>query len=685
MLPSGKVESMSNTKLWKRLLAAFLGAAITAGTIPVFPAAAEGPLAAAGEEKMSDIPDTTPTDPELGDDVLVLPAELPEDLRGAYTEDGSGGVYLVMGTGQASVDERGKYAITVYRLGDISQETAFAVGTVDYSAKYGCDYRIADSHFTTETFDVPQTLVEMSADEERIKQTEQDAKEFLESEQADGDESGAPDGEAPAEPVSDTSSDKDEHEKSLAELKYEQTGLPTRETAEDEAGDALLGFSELFAGEGPVNIGDCLDNSSLTYMSFAPGEKVKRLVFEVLEDKESEGQEVIQFVLGETAEGVMELEPNIATVVIEDDESAEHSKVSFSAEEYKADGNKATVTLERKEALYTFAMLTLYIKDLSGSGDSVLKEVTFEPFRKKADIVLDFALGTEDREFELALQELKGIDEGAITKASLIAPGISDTFYSAAHDETEADGAGGKKCAEDGDNITIGGHEYELKKDPNQAGVFMIMTKTNDTVLNRKAPVQVGVYYSASSDVIKNAKTYAWGDSATKDIEKRAYDSGSGSFHLKWYSRVAWQKGSLGLYFDLPMRQYLSIFLDYTALSGFDSSKTRFWVHNAHNNTASNGVNKELFTYNLNNLSKDKVELDINRRTLMGPLGMTQTSFTSKYGTTVGYKDTGKVPDQGSNTTTFFTSMSARTRSAALNPRITSTAWPVCSSGSASP
>ena len=655
----------NKTRLWKRLLSAFLSTAVIAGTIPAFPAAAERPITSGAADKGSDIPQTTPTDPELGDDVLVLPAELPEDLREAYTNDGSGCAYLVMGSGQASVDERGKYAITIYRLGDISQETVFTVGTVDYSAKYGRDYRIADSRFITETFDVPQTLVELSADEENIKQTEKDAKKFLESEQASDDAAGAgepaasvAENDAPAEPFSDTSSDKDDKkadpEKSLAELKHEQTGLPTRETTEDEAGDALLGFSELFADEGPVNIGDYLDNSSLTYMSFAPGEKVKRLVFEVLEDGESEGQEVIEFVLGETVEGVMNLEPNIATVVIEDDEPAEHSAVSFSTAEYKADGNKATITLERKDALYTFAMLTLYIKDLSGNNDSVLKEVTFNPFRKKVDIELSFNLGTQDREFELTLQELKGIDEGKITKASLIVPAVPDSFRSAIPEDVESDGGGGIKYAEDGDKINIGGHDYILSKDPTQTGVFMIMTKPNDTVLNRKAPVQVGVYYSAESGLIRNARTYAWGDSATKDIEKRAYDPETRSFHLKWYSRLAWEKGSLGLYFELPMRPYSSIFLDYTALSRFDSSKTKFWINGAHNNTASNGVNKELFTYNLNNLSKDKVELDIDKRTLMGPLRMTQTSYFDKYGTTVGYSDTGKVPDQGSNTTTFI-------------------------------
>ena len=614
------------------------------------------------QDEMPASEDIVDKDEGLDDDVTVLPALSPDELVNA--DDASEGAsLLVMCTGQEYVAEKGKYAITVYRAGNTAKEAFFTVDTIDYSAKYGKDYRIADDRFETEVYSVEKTLVEQSAEEENIKNAEEAYSELDEAVGAGADgEEGSPETneltlnldteEKEAVSLSDTN----DSGMTLAQLKEAQTGLPTRETTEDAVSEPLMGLADVIADEGAFNIGDYLEKSSVTYLSFAPGETKKQLVFEILEDEESEGDELIQFVLGETEDGDKVIEPAMSTIVIEDDEPTEHSLISFSNDTYKAEGSKAQIKLVREGAPYTMVTADVYIESKNGEDDSLFKEVSFNPFRMETYLTLDFNLGANDQEYRLTLNNVKGADEGELTEALLTvkgtgalqgdqfldSTGAGDTVISNDGEIAEQTGAAN---ATDDDDITIGGHKYVLKEDASlPKGVFKIMTVENDTVLNRKVPVQVGVYYSAESDVFKTNQSKDFGDSPTWVTHE--YNSSGKYMHYKWYSMWNWRKGGTGTYFNLPMRRYSSIFADYTALSDWESSRVSFYTSGAKTGQKQFGMSKCLVTNKRQNSDSDDHDSPISERTLFGPLRMTEATYSNKNGKSVGAKDDeGKVAD----------------------------------------
>ena len=152
-------------KRWKRWLSVLMSVTIMVTATP-----SQQMLAAETRADAADIFETGTARElvdELGEKVEILPAALPEDLEGA---DNSGAdSFYVMGNGQVDVSESGKYAITVYRLGNIDKAGTVTVKSIDYSALYGRDYAVADRRFETEELEHERTLLERSADRENME------------------------------------------------------------------------------------------------------------------------------------------------------------------------------------------------------------------------------------------------------------------------------------------------------------------------------------------------------------------------------------------------------------------------------------------------------------------------------------------------------------------------------------
>ncbi|MBR2717353.1 MAG: hypothetical protein IKD79_06420 [Oscillospiraceae bacterium] len=94
---------------------------------------------------------------------------LPEDAEGTFLAFAANA--KADGTPAASweLEERGRYALTICRAGDLSGETTVELRTIDLSASYGEDYRLDDPRYDTEVYATGGTLMEQYSGSEEAK------------------------------------------------------------------------------------------------------------------------------------------------------------------------------------------------------------------------------------------------------------------------------------------------------------------------------------------------------------------------------------------------------------------------------------------------------------------------------------------------------------------------------------
>ena len=341
---------------------------------------------------------------------------LPEDAKGTFLAFAANTVVDETPSAMWTLDETGRYAVTIYRAGDLSGETTVDLRTIDTSAVYGEDYRIDDPRYQTEVMTTEGTLLQQYANNEEAiaqgQETMNDLSAQVESLREDNADTGEdPSGEAalagelpdaeedsPAEGGTDGTSDEaaasgiptpgiaaaeaelpedagsseeadteDNGKSELAKMKEAQTGLASRETVDTE----FLPMDESLISYLIPDVGSAVETSSSTTLVFQPGETEKTVNFRILEDAVSEGDEMISFTLSE-AEGAAVFTPSVMSVSIRDDEPVEHSLISFTNAEYQAESGKVTVTVSRSGAEYS--LVTAQIR--STEGGSAVKEPT---------------------------------------------------------------------------------------------------------------------------------------------------------------------------------------------------------------------------------------------------------------------------------------------------------------------
>ena len=287
------------------------------------------------------------------------------------------------GTQQAEVEEHGKYILTVFRQGDLSKEQNVTLYSTDVSAKYGKDYRIITDN--TEETPIENTLFESYADEDKAKES----KENVDYVQSMMDSSTSEDTDMTideyldenSEDTKDNSDEKNAAEdgSTLAKMKEEQTGVKSRTLSDTP----LASLQSQILPDMSVENG--YETSSKTNISFAPGEESKDIVFEIIDDKESVGDEMFQLILETSDENATVISPSQCGIVIKDDEPIEHSKLSFTQSEYTSDGDKATVTVKREGAPYSFVTAKVNVTEngdaqngVDFAGGSV--DITFIPY-----------------------------------------------------------------------------------------------------------------------------------------------------------------------------------------------------------------------------------------------------------------------------------------------------------------
>ncbi len=191
--------------------------------------------------------------------------------------------YAGFTTQQAKLPEKGLYSLTVNRTGDTSIGSDLFISTVDISAVYGRDYVIEDSRFVTELVETNGTILKQAADEESRKNAQQELEEIRD--QIIGSTAEVDENE---QPVVDA-----DGELSLAEMKALQSGKNVRDLTEND----FHSLKDEFLNKMDIDIADYVAISSETYISFLPNETTKTLTFRILEDNESEGEEMFNFLL----------------------------------------------------------------------------------------------------------------------------------------------------------------------------------------------------------------------------------------------------------------------------------------------------------------------------------------------------------------------------------------------------
>lgn len=528
----------------KRVISAFLAAVMLSGVIPAMPVFAD-------------------------EEPVLLETQKLENVE--YDENIS---YTMMGTVQSEVDERGRYIITVYRCGNTSVESAVDLKTADVSAKYGIDYIIDDDRYTTETAETDGTLLELSADEERVQEGEEgleDLQAMVDSiadteENADKPEANADmfyiteDAEEEsedtenlyatglfahsfAELAEDEQAVKDEGKSSLAKLKEQQTGLKTRPTYETDMEPVT---NVIMNSMGVVDIAEHIETSSTTPLVFAPGETEKQIIIKILEDKESEGQEIINFMLSDPDENTELAEPITTSVIINDDEPVVHSKVSFAAEEFDTQDGVATVTVTRDEALYSY--VTAKVRSVENGDAKEGKnysltdtQIEFRPYQEETSFEIPVA-ADKDMSFGLELYDLKGGEDGddMTAQVNIDASENSDNEVSLLSSNS----------------IEINGKKYALEREGNVA-----------KIMDDDKAVHVGNYYYPTTDNVSYG--HSSGDTSRKHNE---YNAEEECGHLECDNWHIDYHGEEYAKFYFPAKMYQTAWLDFSSHSDWEHS-----------------------------------------------------------------------------------------------------------------
>ncbi len=536
----------------KRLLSAFLIFSMLLTVVPM--------NVIAVEDKNAERSDTIET------------AALPE------LEYADGLSYAGFTTQQAKLPEKGLYSLTIGRTGDTSIGSDLVVSTVDIGAVYGKDYVIEDSRFETEIVETNGTVLEQAASKENRENAQEELEEIRE--QIIGSTAEVADNAETDETVVDKDGD---GKLSLAELKESQSGKNTRELTETD----FHSLKDEFISQMNVDIADYVAISSETRISFKPDEITKTLTFRILEDNESEGEEMFNFLLSaeDTNTAVIEANTSIS-FIIEDDEPVEHSVVTLTADTFTAKNGILTVSAKRETAEYSYT--TVGVK-VTGRDTDLLENteytIAFQPYQTESSVEIPVTQNGKEHKFTAELYDFKGCDEGNTLKAKVTIPAVtekkitSDSPDSYLDDfmkyETTGKLTGGRT------SINIGGRDCEVVyDDPYHSNYGSIMLDGS----------KIGIYVCL--DNISMVNTYTTGSG---DHVREIRNDGNPYIYLEYYSSWAWNEGEAGadFYYDNPNR-YRMVMADVSSDSGYDSAEVGISIRTYKNGSQITYDNKHM-------------------------------------------------------------------------------------------
>ena len=517
----------------KRLLSAFLIFSMLLTVVPM--------NVIAVEDKNAERSDTIET------------AALPE------LEYADGLSYAGFTTQQAKLPEKGLYSLTIGRTGDTSIGSDLVISTVDIGAVYGKDYIIEDSRFVTELVETNGTVLEQAASRENREKASEDLEEIRE--QIIGSTADVTDNAESDKTVVDKDGD---GKLSLAELKESQSGKNTRELTETD----FHSLKDEFIGKMNVDIADYVAVSSETRMTFKPDEITKTLTFRILEDNESEGEEMFNFLLSaeDTNTAIVEANTSVS-FIIEDDEPIEHSVVTLTADTFTAKDGILTVSAKREVAEYSYTAVGV---KLTGRDTDLFESteytIAFQPYQTESSVEIPVDQNDKEHYFTAELYDFKGCDEGDTLKAKVTISAVTekknvdspDSYLDDFKNSETTDKLSGISS----NSIVLGGMTCELKDDLNDVSCRSIMLNGS----------RIGLYVIANNRSFFTKTTSGDGDHI---LEMR--NDGDPYLYLEYYSSLVWRTGwvSGDMYFPNPNR-YGIIAADVSTDSGYDSAIVGF-------------------------------------------------------------------------------------------------------------
>jgi hypothetical protein len=463
---------------------------------------------------------------------------------------------------QFEVAERGVYCITVYRAGDLTLPTELRLSTLDVSATYGEDYRLLERGYSVTELDADGTIVNQYITPEGRERAEEEIARYQAEaleEQKRALEAEAPDADEEAVPAAAEAPDAGTALGTLAALYEAQTGKP----AVTGEGEPLEDFSDTMLSILGGAATDYFDPSAAAELRFDPGETEKQVWFEILDDAVAEGKEAFTLNLDGANDASFVVTPFMSTIVIADDEPAEHSLVAFDRAEYTAGGSEVKVTVVRSGALYSF--VTVGVRSVqdgtarrSLNYANVNTELEFLPNQTTAELTIPVAPDAEiARDFSLELFEPLGCVTGEGDRSHITIPAAA-----AEPDDPVAmlmDSPTGGYSS--GSTIKLGSTTYTLKTG-DKDGVFKLMQGTH----------YAGDFYMPS------LFSYSMGgDTANEDAEAKYHAAGArGELgplgHLDWHSlnpfRQGWSIANWKLY---QPERYQLVWTDIKTDSGLNS------------------------------------------------------------------------------------------------------------------
>ena len=300
-----------------------------------------------------------------------------------------------------------------------------------------------------------------------------------------------------------------------------------------------------------LDIADYIETSSSTYITFAPDETEKQVIIKILEDDESEGQEIINFMVSNPGENTALAEPATASIIINDDEPTVHSKISFLSSEFDTDEGKAKITVTRDEAEYSY--VTVMVRTVeNGSakeGENYAKSdnlIEFRPYKTEASFEIP-VYADEDMSFGIELYDLKGGEDGEFITAQV---------------NIKANNANPEISLFDSNKVTIDGTTYRLDFSEN-ANVGKIMDDSKDPA------VHVGNYYIPTPDYV----TYGGEAGHSPTSKDNRYIEKEKCGYLRWYHSWYRKIGGESAIFYANLMQCQSVYLDFQTYSGYDGAK----------------------------------------------------------------------------------------------------------------
>ncbi len=487
-------------------------------------------------------------------------------------EDIPEGDYVYMGTSSVDMQEgNGLFSLPIYREGDLSERASVTIHTMDFSAVYGRDYKLEGKHKKeyrgnqtileliakgddtvspeTKDFEVnvkTATDTELHADITKTGTTKLNEDEFLEGVKEAEDVIYAPKQATPTEYDDEEEEDADEPSEAyvldnasetaaenntsdsddnktggmseLAKLKYAQTGVPTREGTASEINTAQDIMQQIIGAISPEYMSQIPYTAEQT-IYFEPEESEAYVTFRLYDNNESDGARSFSITIVDTSDNVETYQCNSTSVIIEDDEETDPSRISFSQDTFTANNNIAQVTVKRENLESSLATARLYATNRDTEEEELLGELVFLPYETEKKVKISLGHDTSIR-----LDGFSAAQGGDITDAVITGTGNASEDYgsyvvtdedieayyadeaeseslistAALYDDSTDSGANNANTASS--NSDVRSFTITLRKDTSQQKDYTVQYTKGDTVgkiydTGYTPWVEVGEYY----------------------------------------------------------------------------------------------------------------------------------------------------------------------------------------------